>query len=388
MNIQELAGLLQCPSRSFEGCLVLDNHKTRWTLSFVQGQLLYAVNESHAARCWFRLLQQHFPKWDWQAHITQPTTHESWPIHLLNQGINQKQISLIRAKLAIRTVTQECLFELSRCIHLEHYWKPHPFKVSMTCRSVGLSSWEMKMTWSKVEAMSQEWQRADFAQIGPTQSPILREAVAAQLLPIAHQYLNGSYTLWDIAWQLDRPLAGVVQSLLPLAQDRILEFKTLPDLALPVTLPRAISSPQIPKSVTPSPTPPKLQFGISSNEKSTIACIEDSPVLSHRLKRILATAGYHTLLIHEPMRGFSELIEHRPDLILLDLMLPNADGYSVCKFLRDTPVFEKTPIVILTGQNSPIDRTRARLAGANEFLTKPPQSEKLLAIIREQLARN
>ncbi|MEL7315628.1 MAG: response regulator, partial [Cyanobacteria bacterium J06559_3] len=159
-------------------------------------------------------------------------------------------------------------------------------------------------------------------------------------------------------------------------------------LALPVTLPRAISSPQIPKSVTPSPTPPKLQFGISSNEKSTIACIEDSPVLSHRLKRILATAGYHTLLIHEPMRGFSELIEHRPDLILLDLMLPNADGYSVCKFLRDTPVFEKTPIVILTGQNSPIDRTRARLAGANEFLTKPPQSEKLLAIIREQLARN
>ena len=64
MDIQELAGLLKCPSRNFDGYLVLDNHKTRWTLSFVQGQLLYAVNEDHTARRWFRLLQLYFPKWD------------------------------------------------------------------------------------------------------------------------------------------------------------------------------------------------------------------------------------------------------------------------------------------------------------------------------------
>ena len=72
-------------------------------------------------------------------------------------------------------------------------------------------------------------------------------------------------------------------------------------------------------------------------------------MLAHGLKKILATAGYDVLIIQEPMRGFSLLIEHKPDLILLDLMLPNADGYSICKFLRDTPVFEKTPIIILTG---------------------------------------
>ena len=85
------------------------------------------------------------------------------------------------------------------------------------------------------------------------------------------------------------------------------------------------------------------------------------------------------------MRGFSQLIEHQPALILLDLMLPNADGYSVCRFLRDTPVFAKTPIIVLTGQSKPVDRAKARLAGATEFLVKPPKPEHLLRMIQMHL---
>ncbi|MGF1524113.1 MAG: response regulator [Leptolyngbyaceae cyanobacterium] len=243
------------------------------------------------------------------------------------------------------------------------------------------------MTWSKVGAMLQEWQQAGLSPVNPTESPILKEAVAARRLPIAHQYLSGHYTLWDIAGQLDQSLIGIGRSLLPLAQDGILAFQAIPDLALPTALPRTITSPQIQRTTLMSPPASKPRSVKLANEMPTIACIEDSPILAHRLKEILVTAGYHTLLIQEPMQGFSELIKHKPDLILLDLMLPNADGYSICKFLRDTSVFEKTPIVILTGQNSSVDRARARLAGANEFLTKPPKPEKLLAVIREQLTK-
>ena len=108
-------------------------------------------------------------------------------------------------------------------------------------------------------------------------------------------------------------------------------------------------------------------------------------MLAHRLKQILFSAGYHPLIIQEPMRGFSQLIEHKPSLILLDLMLPNADGYSVCKFLRETPAFKKTPIIVLTGQSKPIDRARALVAGATEFLAKPPQPRALLQMIQTHL---
>jgi chemotaxis family two-component system response regulator PixG len=85
------------------------------------------------------------------------------------------------------------------------------------------------------------------------------------------------------------------------------------------------------------------------------------------------------------MRGFTQLIEQKPDLILLDLQLPNVDGYSVCKFLRDSSVFEKTPIIILTAHNTVVDRVRAKQVGATAFLGKPPQSQELLQMVQKYL---
>ncbi|MEM9906962.1 MAG: response regulator, partial [Cyanobacteria bacterium P01_D01_bin.44] len=128
----------------------------------------------------------------------------------------------------------------------------------------------------------------------------------------------------------------------------------------------------------PPPTSPA-----ADRSQPLIACIDDSPVLAHNLRKILESAGYPMISIQEPMRGFSMLIEHRPDLILLDLNLPNADGYSICKFLRDSPVFEKTPIIILTGQDTHADRLKARSVGATDFLAKPPQSQELLGAIQK-----
>ena len=103
------------------------------------------------------------------------------------------------------------------------------------------------------------------------------------------------------------------------------------------------------------------------------------------LKKILEGAGYQTLAINEPMRGVAKLIENQPDIIILDLVMPNASGYSVCKFLRQTSVFEKTPIIVLTSRDTLIDRNRAKLVGASDFLGKPPDPEKTLALIEKYL---
>ncbi|ACK72155.1 response regulator receiver protein [Gloeothece citriformis PCC 7424] len=104
------------------------------------------------------------------------------------------------------------------------------------------------------------------------------------------------------------------------------------------------------------------------------------------MKKILQPAGYKILSIQEPMAGFAQLIEHKPDLILLDLNMPNANGYSICKFLRETPVFGKTPIIILTAQDTVIDRAKAKLVGATDFISKPPNPQELLLMIEKYLA--
>lgn len=71
----------------------------------------------------------------------------------------------------------------------------------------------------------------------------------------------------------------------------------------------------------------------------------------------------------------------------IDLNMPNANGYSVCKFLRESPVFAKTPIVILTAQDRSIDRAKAKLVGATDFLHKPPEAESLINLINHYLEK-
>ncbi|NJR66627.1 MAG: response regulator, partial [Leptolyngbyaceae cyanobacterium CRU_2_3] len=140
-------------------------------------------------------------------------------------------------------------------------------------------------------------------------------------------------------------------------------------------------------SLSSEPTAPRKKLIQPDQRQPLIACIDDSPVLIYTLRKTLVSAGYRVMSILEPMRGFSQLIENKPDLILLDLLLPNADGYSVCKFLRDTPVFKETPIIILTAKNSLVDRVRAQAVGATEFLNKPPKSEELLQVVQKYLQK-
>jgi two-component system, chemotaxis family, response regulator PixG len=116
--------------------------------------------------------------------------------------------------------------------------------------------------------------------------------------------------------------------------------------------------------------------------KPLIACIDDSPVLSHSVKKILESVGYQSMVIPEPLAGMGLLAKYRPNLILLDLLMPTVNGYSVCKFLRETTLFKTTPIVILTAKDTIVDRTRAKLAGATDFITKPPEPQELLQVIR------
>ncbi|NET33389.1 MAG: response regulator [Cyanothece sp. SIO1E1] len=392
MRLIELTELVKAPTKHVDGNLVLNNHKMTWTLNFVQGQLLYAADELHAIRRWDRALKQHFPGWNSHIDAAHLRDRQFWQLYLLDQSINQQKLSLIRAKLVIRTISQECLFELSQCTNLNSNWQPFSVPISRNCRSIALSSWEMQMTLGAVKKMQQQWQDAGLEQLSPTLSPVLKNTAETQSLPVANQYLKGNFTLWDIARQLDKSLIEIVQFLLPSFKQGILEFKPISDLSLPmgqslVTPPLTAQQP-VGSRATQLKSQLKSQFTSSADQQPLIACIDDSPVLAYSLKKILVPAGYRMLSIQEPMRGFSQLIEHKPSLLLLDLLLPNADGYSICKFLRDTPVFEKTPIIILTGQNTPIDRARARLVGATEFLVKPPKPEELLQMIQKHLLAN
>lgn len=365
-------------SPTSDGELTLRNSTGVWNLHLVQGKLLYAADKFHPVRRWDRALKRHCPKWNWSVEYSELSDKHSWEYQLLTQGFNQKRLSVIQAKLIIRNVVQECLFELSSCTDLNSDWKPNPKTVSVFYQLTALSPKEIKTVLNNAVQMQQKWQAGGLDHLSPTLAPTLCQGADSSALPISDKYLNGQFTLWDIALHSEESVTDVTSALIPLAGKGILQFQKIPDLSIsPVNQP-----------VAAPPSPLETKPIESTQKKPVIACIEDSPVLAHTLKKILMPAGYEVLIILEPMRGFSELIEHKPDLILLDLHLPNADGYSICKFLRETPVFKRTPIIILTAKNTQIDRFRAQQAGATEFLAKPPQSIELLQMVEKCLAQS
>lgn len=371
---QELDNL----SQSGDGELILSNHPIVWNLHLVRGKLLYTLDEFHPVRRWSRALKQHCPNWNWTVESSQLTDNQRWQCQLLTQGFIQKKLSLIQGKLVIRTLVQECLFELGSYPELNSDWQPSPNNISVFYQTVALSNKEIQSVLNNAVQMQRKWQAAGLASFRPTLAPTLQQVATPLTLPVPEPYLNGQFTLWDIASQLQKSVTEVTCSLIPFVEKGILKFQDIPDLPVPI----------IRQPVAAAPASLETKRIESTEKEFLIACIEDSPVLAYTLKKILTPAGYQVLTILEPMRGFSQLIEHKPDLILLDLHLPNADGYSICKFLRETPVFKNTPIIILTAKNTQIDRFRAKQVGATEFLGKPPQPQELLQMVQKHLGQS
>lgn len=346
----------------------------------------------HPVRRWNRAIKQHCPNWQWSVESPVSSENQYWECHLLAQGISQRQLSPIQTKLVIRSIVQECFFEISNYRDLKNNWTPTQKDIFQLPQLIALSSWEILSVFTKATNTQQKWQTAGLDHLSPSLAPVLMSTVDSQVIPISEQkYFNSDFTLWDIALEQEKSVTEVALSLIPWVDKGILELQKIPDLPLP-TIKKIVAAthPELEnKSITSVQEsvhkPIQESIDKSTQKQPLIACIDDSPVLAYALRKILIPAGYQMLSIPEPMRGFSQLIEHKPDLILLDLLLPNADGYSICKFLRDTPTFRNTPIIFLTERNTPIDRAHAMLVGATEFLGKPPQPEELLQMVHKYL---
>jgi putative two-component system response regulator len=121
----------------------------------------------------------------------------------------------------------------------------------------------------------------------------------------------------------------------------------------------------------------------SLNEPVVLVLIaEDDATQRQMLARIVEAAGYAALAVRDGESGLRAVIEHQPQLVLLDLNLPRIDGFEVCRILRADPLTATLPVIVLTAHSSTEDMVAALDAGADDFITKPFQQVELLARIR------
>ena len=117
--------------------------------------------------------------------------------------------------------------------------------------------------------------------------------------------------------------------------------------------------------------------------KKKILIIEDEPDLVKGLKLNLSDEGYEVDWAVNGVEGLRKAIDEAPDLIILDIMLPEMDGLEVCRKLRQKNI--ETPVIMLTAKGGEIDKVVGLEIGADDYMTKPFSIRELLARIKARL---
>ncbi|TYQ29908.1 response regulator [Pseudanabaena sp. UWO310] len=350
-----------------------------WNIYFYLGRLVYATGGKHRIRRLARAIRQHSPNINIQELLEHADlTTEAWELKVIEQAVQDNLLTTEQVRAVIQSSIHEVFYSLSNQKQPKSSWKPLE---SLVFKPVVALS--MGQTLDSVVAAQQRWQQAGLSHVqnmiqgfsfdlapyinNPDQLDVMlkAEAITSKTYRTLKKIVNGKNTLWDMSIIMHCSMIAVMRSLLPLVVDGIVAFQEVPDWT---------SS----KWKLPSKSQEMVRRGL-------VACIDDSPQVAVEMRHILEPLGYEVLGITEPLQSVSTLLQRKPDLIFLDLIMPNTNGYELCTFLRKTTTFQEIPIVILTGRDGMIDRVRAKMAGSSDFMSKPPDPAKVMQIMRKFL---
>ncbi|MGB3513456.1 MAG: response regulator [Microcoleaceae cyanobacterium] len=367
----KLANTLSMVSqKQVTGKLVLANGNQEWQLYFLFGHLLYARGGSHSTRRWYRAIRQHFPELKFE--VNQLTSNQLWEYKLLQTAISENQISLAQGKAVLRTIAEEVFFAIISQPGLTRSWHPQKHPSSQLALSLLLSRLEIKQVLDSAKRHSQSLKEEGLWHINPDSAPVVRDSTKllnegkSESFINTKKLLNSDRTIWDIALKRKVSLPALMRNLYKLEKLHLIDFKQVEDWLSPLERLNLISQAQV-------------------SPKATIACIDDSYIVGDVLEKILKPLGYEVLKIQDPIKGLALLEDCQPDLIFLDLVMPKVSGYTICNFLRKTTTFQNIPIIFLASQDSIIDRTRAKLTGANDYLSKSDPPNKIVEIVEKYL---
>ena len=362
----------------FSGRLLVNGSlKQEWLIYLFLGRILYATGGTHPVKRWQRNLTIHCPKNSLQQLKLSPNTSAfniSWEYRLLYSGLEQRQITREQAAKIIAANVAEVLFDVIQAIEVSFDVKQENYSFpQLALLDPGQVVTEAQQVW-------QTWQKNKIADRSPNRAPVIRQPdklqqqTSASVYQILTKLLDGQATLRDLGLKMKRDVAEVTRSLLPYIQAGLVELIQVPDNPEPFA--------------PAAPASPPLEDQPLAPPKPLVACVDDSPLVCQSMEKILTSAGYQFLGIQDSLRAIATLLTRKPDLIFLDLVMPNTNGYEICTQLRKVSTFRQTPIVILTGNDGIIDRVRAKVVGSSGFLSKPVNAETVLAVARHHLHKS
>ena len=364
-----------CTQLQYNGKLNIKSSKgSQWTFYYRLGRIVWATGGTHPFRRWRRHMAQYCPQIDVDKLqlCLQDLSIDYWDYRLLEIFYKKQKIQREQINSIVDNTIAELLFDLAMqgnfasisCNRSQEVILETP----MSFTSAEMSVKHMQNSW-KI------WSEAGLANFSPDLAPVLRrpEQLQQMVSPFVYKNLvnliNGKFTMRDLAVKMKQSVLPLTRSLLPYVLKGIIELVEVPDLPLGVT--------EVNNNSTT--TQPQKQLA------PLVACVDDSPQVCKMLEDIITSNGLRFVKIQDAVQALPILIQDKPDLIFLDLIMPVANGYEICTQLRRISAFANTPVIILTGSDGFLDRVRAKVVGSTDFLTKPVVADKVMAIVRKYL---
>ena len=392
--------LTQLANEQSTGCLEIVYGSIDWHIFLRFGQLLSVdCSIQSLSRLVDRLRSLGYEQAAQAIQIDASSLRQSSTANLVRQEIERLALQglLDRAQLErISTdLTKEAFESLLWLSNEQMIW--HPNRLSPIATGLNpLPGLNLATTSDYYQQRLKIWQKFTTIIRSPHQRPYLTNAkfmvtpvpggtLSSKALHQIAQLMKGR-SVRDLALFLKQDELKLVQLLTPyLRHDAI----CLRDPAAPFDRLPIIPEPDLPP-VNLVEKPPKIEQKLSTATVNPdlyqIVCIDDSPLILDEMERFLGNKGkYQLTKLEDPIKASSVIFRLKPDLILMDITMPNINGYKLCSVFRSSTALAQTPIIMVTGNKGLIDRVRANLVGATDYLTKPFTQQDLLAIVEKYL---
>lgn len=361
-----LANLYQ---KQATGVFTLTSGKKQWQFFFNQGQIAYAVDRQFRVRRWKRAIREQNGRME--TNFIPTANRDPWEYYYLLQEVSQQKLSPAKVRVIIQTVLRETLFAIAAETEIKGQWQSGWKLAQIAKPELSLPINILKPLFSEVQQLKADWQtlglNPQYADGAPSLqlSEEILQSSSASLLNLK-PLLNGKRSCWDLAVTMKQSFAAVIRLLRYYIQQKAIAWSAIVDLPTPF------------KTVAPR-TPKDL------SSRPLVACVDDSPQVCYRMEELLEQLGYRCVSMSDPVQALPELMQHKPDLILMDLVMPVMNGYELCSHLRRVPSLQDTPTVLMTGTKNIVDRVRGKMVGANDLLLKPIEQEQLKELLKKYL---
>ncbi len=412
---QSARELLKSLESSKDGCLYVFYDRIRWAFYVEKGKLVYASHslesfervERHLRglsrevpalndklRSQLRLMFDDLSSETAKYKVTSETLCTEYPA--IRWLVDENYLTKPVAGKLIARIIQEVI-ETFLCLpngDLSHTFYEHLLKDTYC-------SLPIDRTLEVVEQRLQSWYNLGPIIFSPYQCPYLvnptraTKRMSAETVQRLGRILRG-FNFCQLGALLGKDALAISKQLSPLIsegsislKEPLAPFNQLPRTYYPALEEESDKNEQLSEAITEEEGESNDYISQIASQQPIktwkIVCIDDSESMLSIINSYLGSQDFHVTLIQDSMKALMKINSIRPDLILLDIGMPNVDGYQLCSLIRKSSILKDIPIVMVTGNKGLIDRARARIAGATDYLAKPFVQADLLRMIMRHL---